>query len=86
VYPTTSSPDNIGGDKYIILSPPPMAYYLTKPCLIQSSKTLYFTGGNTWSDDISDKKNFPTRDPLDAKIANADGKSGGFKNATVVEA
>ncbi len=63
-----------------------MAYYLTKPCLIQSSKTLYFTGKNTWSDDISDKKNFPTRGPLDQKIANEDGKSGGFKNATVVKA
>jgi len=63
-----------------------MAYYLTKPCLIQSSKTLYFTGNSTWSDDISDKKNFPTRGPLDQKIANEDGQSGGFKNATVVRA
>lgn len=63
-----------------------MAYYLTKPCSIQSSKTLYFTGNSTWSDDISDKKNFSTRGPLDQKIANADGKSGGFKNATVVRA
>jgi len=63
-----------------------MAYYLTKPCLIQSSKTLYYTGDSVWSDDILDKKNFPTRGPLDTLIANVDGKSGGFKNATVVEA
>jgi hypothetical protein len=54
--------------------------------LIQSSKTLYFTGNGTWSDDISDKKNFSARGPLDQRIANEDGKSGGFKNATVVRA
>jgi hypothetical protein len=62
-----------------------MTYYLTKPCSIQSSKTLYYTGNSVWSDDISDKKNFPTRGPLDTLVANADGTSGGFKTATVVK-
>lgn len=61
-----------------------MAYYLTKPCLVQSSKTLYYTGNSVWSDDISDKKNFSTRRPLDKLVANVDGTSGGFKTATVV--
>ena len=81
----TTSPDNIWGDKYNILSPLDMAYYLTKQSLIQSSKTMYYTGDGRWSDDISDKKNYPTRGPLDEWIANDDNKSGGFKNATVVK-
>ena len=62
-----------------------MAYYLTKPCMIQSSKTLYYTGNSTWSDDITEKKSYAARETLDVWIANEDSKSGGFKNATVVE-
>ena len=63
-----------------------MAYYLKKQSLIQSSKTMYYTGDGRWSDNIADKKNYPTRGPLDEWIANKDNKSGGFKNATVVKA
>jgi hypothetical protein len=62
-----------------------MAYYLTKPALIDSSITLYYAGGSRWSDQISEKAVFATREVLDEKIANADNLSGGFKTATVVE-
>jgi len=53
--------------------------------MIQSSKTLYYTGNSTWSDDITEKKSYAARETLDVWIANEDSKSGGFKNATVVE-
>ena len=62
-----------------------MAFYLTKPSLIDSSITLYYAGGSRWSDQSSEKVTYATRESLDAKIANTDGKSGGFKTATVVE-
>ena len=62
-----------------------MAFYCTKKSLIDDSVTLYFAGGNRWSDQVSEKVTFATRDGLDQKIANVDRMSGGFKNATVVE-
>ena len=62
-----------------------MAFYLTKPSLIDSSITLYYAGGSRWSDQSPEKVTYATRENLDAKIANTDGKSGGFKTATVVE-
>lgn len=62
-----------------------MAYYLTKQSLIQSSKTMYCTGDGRWSDQVSEKVTFATRDGLDQKIVNVDRMSGGFKNTTVVE-
>ena len=62
-----------------------MAFYATKPSLIDSSITLYYAGGSRWSDQPSEKVTFASREGLDLKIANEDGKSGGFKTATVVE-
>ena len=62
-----------------------MAFYLTKPSLIDSSITLYYAGGSRWSDQSSEKVTYASRESLDIKIANTDGKSGGFKTATVVE-
>lgn len=62
-----------------------MAFYATKPSLIDSSITLYYAGGNRWSDQSSEKVVFATRQGLDTKIANEDGKTGAFKTATVVE-
>lgn len=62
-----------------------MAYYLTKPSVINPEITLYYAGGKRWCDQASEKAIFATREPLDAKIANVDNMSGGFKNATVVE-
>lgn len=62
-----------------------MAFYLTKPSVINPDITLYYAGGKRWSDQISEKATFASREPLDDKIANVDNMSGGFKNATVVE-
>jgi hypothetical protein len=62
-----------------------MAFYATKPSLIDPSITVYYAGGNRWSDQSSEKVTFATREGLDAKVVNLDGKTGGFKNATVVE-
>jgi len=62
-----------------------MAFYCTKPSLIDSSITLYYAGGNRWSDNFAEKVEFATREVLENKIANLDGKSGSFRKATVVE-
>jgi len=62
-----------------------MAFYCTKPSLIQSSITLYYCGTNRWSDQESDKALYASRDGLDEKIANLQGLSGGFTNAQVIE-
>ncbi len=62
-----------------------MAYYLSKPSLIQPSKTMYYTGDGKWSDDISETKSYPNKEELEVWIANEDNTNGGFKTATVVE-
>ena len=54
-----------------------MAFYATKPSLIDSSITLYYAGGSRWSDQSSEKVTYATRDALDRKVANTDGKTGG---------
>lgn len=46
---------------------------------------MYCTGDGRWSDQVSEKVTFATRDGLDQKIVNVDRMSGGFKNTTVVE-
>lgn len=62
-----------------------MAFYCTKPSLIDPSITLYYVGGNRWSDNYTEKVNFAKREILENKIANLDGKSGPFRKAIVVE-
>jgi hypothetical protein len=62
-----------------------MSFYCTKPSTIQPSVTLYYAGGKRWSDQEHEKVTFSSREDLDEKIANVDGKSGGFRKATVVE-
>jgi len=62
-----------------------MAFYCTKPSVIDSSITLYFAGGNRWTDQESEKVTFATREGLDKKVVNLDGKTGAFRTATVVE-
>ena len=52
-----------------------MGYYITKTGL--SGKTVYWTGGVHWSDDISKKKTYVNKSTADAKIVNTDGKNGG---------
>ena len=59
-----------------------MGYYITKTSVI--GKTVYWTGGSHWSDNISNKKVYVNKSTADAKIVNTDGKNGGWTGATVV--
>jgi len=63
-----------------------MAYYITKPSAIDKTITVYWTGGNQWSDKIGDKKSLSTKAKAEAIVANPDGKNGGFDNTTIVKA
>ena len=59
-----------------------MAYYIKKQGL--SGKVVYWTGTNVWSDDPSKKKTYVNEGTAASKIANPDGKNGGFNGAEVV--
>ncbi len=59
-----------------------MGYYITKTGAF--GKTVYWTGGSHWSDDISKKKTYVNKGTADAKIVNTDGKNGGFAGSSVV--
>ena len=61
-----------------------MAYHIKKSSALDSSKTVYFKGNSTWSDDYSSRKTYSSKSDADAQIANPDGKNGGFKGSTVV--
>lgn len=61
-----------------------MAFYIQKPEIITPTKTVYYTGGNTWSDDYSLKMNFNEKSVADATIVNPNGTNGGFAGVTVV--
>jgi hypothetical protein len=62
-----------------------MAYYLTKPSIIEPAKTVYYHGGNRWTDESVGKVTYSSRAKANAAIANPDGKNGGFSNVTVVQ-
>ena len=62
-----------------------MAYHIKKPRVIETTKFVYWEGGNAWTDDYSKRKTYVNKGTADAKIVNTDGKNGGFKNAVVVE-
>ena len=62
-----------------------MAFYCTKPSVIDSSITLYYCGANRWSDQESDKALYASRATLDEKVSNSLGLTGGFTNAQVIE-
>ena len=59
-----------------------MGYYITKKGV--SGKTVYWTGGVHWSDDISKKKVYANKGTADNKIVNTDVSNGGWTGATVV--
>ena len=61
-----------------------MSYYITRPAKIDSSITVYYHGGNRWSDEPVGRFAFATLEEANAVVANHDGKNGGFANATVV--
>ncbi len=62
-----------------------MPYHIKKPRVIETSKFVYWEGGNAWTDDFSKRKTYVNKGTADSKIVNTDGKNGGFKNAVVVE-
>lgn len=62
-----------------------MPYHIKKPRVIETSKFVYWEGGNAWTDDFSKRKTYVNKGTADNKIVNTDGKNGGFKNAVVVE-
>ena len=62
-----------------------MPFHIKKPLVLQPSTTLYYEGGNRWSDDYSQRKTYSTKSSADAKLVNTDGKNGGFNGSTVVE-
>lgn len=61
-----------------------MAFYITKPALIDSSISLYYIGENRWSDDASQKVTYETEEEANNLMVNPDGRNGGWSNATVV--
>jgi hypothetical protein len=61
-----------------------MAFFITKPSLVSESITLYYKGGNRWSDNPSDKITYETESEASSICSNPDGSNGGFKGSIVV--
>ena len=61
-----------------------MPFHIKKGSAIDSSITVYYAGGNRWSDDYTARTTYDTQAAADAVAANPDGKNGGFTGATVV--
>ena len=59
-----------------------MAYHIKRPSSIKTGTDVYYTGGDTWSEDYADRKQYS--DNPTAVVANTDGRNGGFANATIV--
>tara|TARA_Y100001970_G_scaffold114496_1_gene142825 strand:- start:132 stop:323 length:192 start_codon:yes stop_codon:yes gene_type:complete len=62
-----------------------MPYHITKPCVLDSSITLYYQGGTRWTDEYSKRNLYNTKSGADKRADNSSGENGGFKYATVVE-
>ena len=62
-----------------------MAFYIKKQSVLIDSKTVYYTGDSKWSEALSEKKSYISEAAAKAKIANPDGKNGGFTGSTIVE-
>ena len=61
-----------------------MAYHIKKSSVLSTSKTVYYKGNSSWSDDYADRKTYSAEADANAEIVNTDGKNGGFKGSTVV--
>ena len=59
-----------------------MAKLIKKPSIV-ANRTVYYTGGTSWSDDRSEAKSFETVDAANAVMVNTDGTNGGWTGATV---
>ena len=61
-----------------------MAYYITKPHILDSTKTLFYVGSNRWTETYNDRKVFPIKSIADNRIINTDGRNGGFEGSQVL--
>ena len=61
-----------------------MGYYIKKTSALAAVGDVYWTGGSNWSDKIADKKVYANQSTANSKIANTNGKNGGFASASVV--
>lgn len=59
-----------------------MASIIKKPSAV-GSDTVYYVGGNLWSDDRSSAKSFVDESAANAVMVNTDGTNGGWAGATV---
>ena len=62
-----------------------MSYHIKKPCVLDSSITLYYQGGTRWTDAYSKRNIYSTKTGADKRADNSSGQNGGFKYSTVVE-
>ena len=56
---------------------------LIKKSSALGSDTVYYTGGNHWSDDRSAAKSFANASAANAVMVNTDGTNGGWTGAVV---
>jgi len=59
-----------------------MSYHIQKPSAVNKEITVYYRGGNRWSDVYEDRLIFD-EDPT-SLLNNPEGINGGWTNATVV--
>ena len=59
-----------------------MATIIKKPSAL-GSKTVYYVGGNLWSDDRTEAQSFADESAANAIMVNTDGTNGGWTGATV---
>ncbi len=59
-----------------------MPYHIKRPSILGDVGDVYYTGGNSWSDNFSDRKIY--EDDPSSIFANPDGKNGGFTGASAV--
>lgn len=57
--------------------------HLIKKASALGSDTVYYTGGNHWSDDRSNAKSFTDESAANAVMVNPDGTNGGWNGAVV---
>ena len=58
-----------------------MAQLIKKPSAL-GDKTVYYAGGDRWSDDRSEAQSFANVDAANAVMVNTDGTNGGWTGAT----
>ena len=63
-----------------------MAYqYISRPNLLEPTRTMYYAGGNRWTEDFEDRHRFGSKAEATAHIHNPDGTNGGWSRCTIVQ-